>query len=79
MNRSWISRRHFTDFAKIIRNTCGNNRENVARAFANYCEVWTTAFDRKSFMQIATGKVEGDPKTDVYSLLKESINESTKV
>lgn len=61
------------DMGKIIRNTPMNStaRTAVARGFADYFSKVDPMADRKTFMQIATGKLEDDPKTAAWSLLEE--------
>lgn len=65
------------DMGKIIRNTpiSAAARLAIARGFADYFTKVDAQADRKTFMQIATGKLEDDQHTSAWSLLKEKEDE----
>lgn len=68
-----LSRVHMMDIAKLIRNLPINApaRETVRRALANYFETVDPFFDRQRFLDIATGTLASDVKTEPYSFIKE--------
>jgi hypothetical protein len=65
---------HIIDIAKCIRNTniSSNARLMVARNIANYFATIEQFMDRGQFIQIASGQVEDDPKTQAHSLYSEN-------
>lgn len=72
-----FTRVHIIDFAKCIRNATISNASRilVAREFADYFDSTEPIWDRKMFMQIASGIIEDDPKTKPYSILTEKSSE----
>lgn len=68
-----LSRTFMMDVAKIVRNEAiaKTGKISLARKLANYFAVQDQFFDRTTFMQIAVGDLDVDPKTEAYTLLKD--------
>ena len=73
-----FNRKNMMDIAKIIRNLpiSSNQRAIVYHALASYFESEDPFFDRKRFVQLATGQLNEDPKTGAYSNVKEKQDET---
>jgi hypothetical protein len=73
-----FSRLILMDMAKVIRN-CNiseNNRILIGRDLATYFQTKDPFFDRKTFMQIVSGQLNFDTKTEAYSTYEGKQNDT---
>lgn len=71
-----ISRTQIMDIAKILRNAtmAKTSKEAIIRDFARYFDAVDRFFDHKMFINIASGALDADFRTEMYSMFKEKEN-----